>query len=233
ELGRPLRGAGDDGDHAGRGGTMRGRRELAGDVPGGDHSPPQPGGGRRCGDGGVGKGQGRRRPVAARLVVLGHGSNLPSVPDTAVVSGTLWREVRRGRNRAPPAAIGRKRAPTAPEGYPFTEPAVMPRTRNRCREKNTIIGITIEMKAPAVRTSAPSPCVPSICCRFTMIVLFAPPPRNSLAMSRSFHTHRNCSVAKAAIAGEDIGATRRQNVWKCEAPSIFALSTTEPGRVVM
>src|SRR5699024_7814482 len=170
ELGGPLRGAGDDGDHAGRGGTMRGRRELAGDVPGGDHSPPQPGGGRRCGDGGVGKGQGRRRPVAARLVVLGHGSNLPSVPDTAVVSGTLWREVRRGRNRAPPAAIGRKRAPTAPEGYPFTEPAVMPRTRNRCREKNTIIGITIEMKAPAVRTSAPSPCVPSICCRFTMIV---------------------------------------------------------------
>ena len=109
----------------------------------------------------------------------------------------------------------------------------MPRTRKRCREKNTIIGMTMDRKAPAVSSSEPMPWVPSICCRSTMIVVFAPPPRNSFAMSRSFHTHRNCSVAKAAIAGIDIGAASLQKVWKWEAPSIFALSITEFGRVAM
>ena len=66
-----------------------------------------------------------------------------------------------------------------------------------------------------------------------MTVLFAPPPRNNFAMSRSFHTHRNCRVAKAAIAGIDIGAASLQKVWKCEAPSIFADSITEFGSVAM
>ena len=34
-------------------------------------------------------------------------------------------------------------------GQPFTEPAVTPRTKNRCRAKNTISGTRVITKAPA------------------------------------------------------------------------------------
>lgn len=36
---------------------------------------------------------------------------------------------------------------------PLTAPEVRPRTKKRCREKKTIIGSTMEMKAPAVSNS--------------------------------------------------------------------------------
>ena len=39
--------------------------------------------------------------------------------------------------------------------YPFSAPAVRPRTKYRCRVKNTIIGIIIEMNAPAGSSSVP------------------------------------------------------------------------------
>ena len=40
-------------------------------------------------------------------------------------------------------------------GQPFTAPAVRPRTKNRCRLKNTSIGTAIDTNAPAVRSSVP------------------------------------------------------------------------------
>ena len=57
--------------------------------------------------------------------------------------------------------------------------------------------------------------------------------RNSLAISRSFHTQRNCRIANAASAGTDIGTISFQNVWKWVAPSIFADSITVLGSVDM
>ena len=40
---------------------------------------------------------------------------------------------------------------------PLTAPAVMPRTKNRCSERNTMIGTMIVMKPPAVMSSQPWP----------------------------------------------------------------------------
>ena len=54
-----------------------------------------------------------------------------------------------------------------------------------------------------------------------------------MAISRSFHTHRNCRIANAASAGTDIGTISLQNVWKWVAPSIFADSITVLGNVDM
>ncbi len=66
-----------------------------------------------------------------------------------------------------------------------------------------------------------------------MTTSFGPEPRNSSATSRSFQTQRNWKIANAAIAGIDIGTIRRQNVVKWLAPSTFADSITERGRVAM
>src|SRR5699024_4185677 len=124
------------------------------------------------------------------------------------------------------------RQPGSGSGYPFTEPEVSPRTKNRCREKNTTSGRVMDRNAPAVSSSTPCPWVPSSCCSCTITVVLLG-RRNSFAISRSFHTQRNCRVANAAIAGIAIGATSSQNVWKWLAPSIFADSTTEYGSVAM
>ncbi len=66
------------------------------------------------------------------------------------------RERARARCSRPPASGGQVRLPDG-SSYPFTAPEVRPRTKKRCMEKNTIIGINIEMNAPAGSSSLPWP----------------------------------------------------------------------------
>src|SRR5690606_4005078 len=117
---------------------------------------------------------------------------------------------------------------------PLTAPAVMPRTKNRCKDKNTMIGTIIEKNPPAVTRFHPSPCwLSRLFWIATVTGALSPGPISTSATNRSFQTHRNWKIANDASAGTDIGRISRQKVWKWLAPSIFADSITLTGSVAM
>jgi hypothetical protein len=51
--------------------------------------------------------------------------------------------------------------------------------------------------------------------------------------NNSFHLLRNCSIAKAPIAGTDTGSITERKIKKSLAPSILAASIKEFGMVIM
>ena len=115
----------------------------------------------------------------------------------------------------------------------MTAPAVMPRTKKRCRLKKTAMGARIEKKPAAVsrcQLSLRLPASDAMACVSTML---SPEPRKIRATSRSFHTQRNWKIANEASAGVEIGMISFQKVWKCYAPSMLADSTRDLGRVAM
>src|SRR6266540_3791843 len=152
----------------------------------------------------------------------------------------------RGQRDGPPLPAGRQwrraRKRVAADGparrghgaQPLTEPAVSPRTKYRCSEKNTTSGSDMEMNAAAVSSSQFSPRAPTSCWSATVSTRFSGvPPRNTRATSRSFHTHRNWKMAKAARAGTDSGMISRQKIVKWSAPSILADSMISDGNAPM
>jgi hypothetical protein len=60
-----------------------------------------------------------------------------------------------------------------------------------------------------------------------------PPPAKVSATSRSFQTHRNWKMPKAASAGRSRGSSTRKKIATCPAPSIRAASSSVAGTSFM
>ncbi|EBA06968.1 hypothetical protein SSE37_00815 [Sagittula stellata E-37] len=92
-------------------------------------------------------------------------------------------------------------------GCHLTEPASRPRTRNRCRLKNTASGTAMDTKAAAARMPQSPPRDPrrSSAILTVMTLASSAEGRNTLATSRSFQVQRNWKIAKEASAGSDSG----------------------------
>ena len=90
-------------------------------------------------------------------------------------------------SEATPIAIHlRPRSPTF-RVYPFTEPAVRPRTKYRCNEKNTTMGSTMEMNAAPGRRCSASPLLPARLASATVSTwVLGSRPRNTKATKKSF-----------------------------------------------
>src|SRR4029453_14158550 len=137
--------------------------------------------------------------------------------------------LRRGESGSTPARTARLARATVAQ--PLTAPAVSPRTKYFCSEKNTINGSAMEMNAADVSSCQFSPREPTRLARFRVrTCTLRSPPRKTYATSRSFQTQRNWKMANAASAGTERGMMRRQKIVKWSAPSIFADSMIDDGR---
>ena len=161
-----------------RRGTRTGRRPVPG--PAG-----RPAGGRAGAAGCSGRGRARRAAAARargrrrtrrddvagrRLAQPGH--QRQRAVDATSETRCEARSVRRGGTASDVLSGGRGRAdaraarlPGRPTqvcgcGQPLTAPAVRPRTKNRCRDRNTMIGTIMARKPPAVISSQPWPSWP-------------------------------------------------------------------------
>src|SRR5919106_515065 len=172
------------------------------------------------------------RPRGGRVCLLRRGGD-----QTHQDRPVRGHENERGQQDRAPFALRRKGRgpggcrPPRPRGHhPLTAPAVRPRTKYFCSEKNTTSGSDIEMNAAAVSTCQSSPRPPRRFRRATVSTWFwLVPPRKTYATSRSFHTHRNWKMANAASAGTESGMISRQKIVKWSAPSIFADSMIDDG----
>jgi hypothetical protein len=90
------------------------------------------------------------------------------------------------------------------------------------------------MNAAAVSRCQSSPWAPASLCRALVTTrVSSVPPRNTMATSRSFHTHRNWKMANAASAGTERGTISRQKIVKWSAPSMRADSMIDDGNEPM
>jgi hypothetical protein len=87
------------------------------------------------------------------------------------------------------------------------------------------------IKAPAVSICHCSPRSPTRAANLAVKTVFSGlVPKNTIATSRSFQTHKNWKIAKEAMTGTERGSTNVVKVVKGDAPSTWADSIKSDGR---
>src|SRR4029079_11537469 len=100
--------------------------------------------------------------------------------------------------------------PTARQ--PLPAPPVMPRTKYRCRLRNTMIGMTIEMNAAAVKYCQPPPNeVVRVASTTDSGWFWGTGPRDTRATSRAIQRQRHGKMMSDASAGTLIGRASLKN----------------------
>ncbi len=95
---------------------------------------------------------------------------------------------------------------------------------------NTISGITMETKAPAVNRCHSPPREPAISeSRWVIGADCSVPPEKVSATSRSFQIQRNWKIAMEASAGITSGRAIRRKIFPWPAPSTLAASIRSLG----